>query len=161
VSLIDLFPTLVELAEADEATDIDGHSLLGLLEDPSRADAPERVVLSEYHGEGVRAPCFMVRRGNFKYIHIHGHEAQLFDLADDPGETRNLAGDPGYRQVEVELREEVSSRFDPDAIAADVEHSQTERILMQRAMERGRPTTWDHRPGYEEVERGRPEELHD
>ena len=44
------------------------------------------VAFSEIHSEGIHGPCFMVRKGKFKYIYVHGHDAQLFDLEADPGE---------------------------------------------------------------------------
>lgn len=43
-------------------------------------------MFSEYHLEKVFAPCFMVRLGHFKYILVHEHDEQLFDLDADPGE---------------------------------------------------------------------------
>ena len=59
---------------------------------------PGRAVLSEYHVEKVRAPCFMARRGRWKYVLVHGHDEQLFDLEADPGEWTNLRrGAPGGR----------------------------------------------------------------
>jgi choline-sulfatase len=145
VSLIDFFPTLTEFADTLEPNDIDGRSFLELLENP-RAEDPERIVISEYHGEGVKAPCFMARKGTFKYVYIHGHESQLFDLAKDPEETQNLAGQPAFSTIETSLREEILNRFNPDAIAADVQQSQKERILMQHAMDEGKPTNWDYEP---------------
>src|SRR5690606_36357693 len=86
VSLVDLLPTLRDLIGVpdSERTPMESESFAGLLlgED---AD-PDRAAFSEYHLEKVWAPCFMVRRGRFKYIHIHGHGSQLFDLEADPGE---------------------------------------------------------------------------
>ncbi len=145
VSLIDVFPTLVEFTGAEEPIATDGRSFLNLLEGRND-DGPERVAISEYHCEGVLAPCFMVRKGAFKYVYVHGHEPQLFDLESDPSEMRNLAAQAEFRKVESALREEVMRRFDPDAIAADVRRSQAERILMQKAMDCGRRTTWDYQP---------------
>ena len=59
-----------------------------------RGDAdPNRAVLSEYHVEKVRAPCFMARRDRWKYVLVHEHGEQLFDLEADPGEWTNLAGE--------------------------------------------------------------------
>lgn len=152
VSLIDIFPTLVEFTDAPALIDADGQSFLSLLDSP-RADRPERVVISEYHGEGVAAPCFMARKGMFKYVYIYGHEPQLFDLENDPEETNNLAGKQSFSEIETSLREELLSRFDPEAIAADVKRNQAERILMQGAMNEGEHTTWDYQPFFDETER--------
>jgi hypothetical protein len=56
------------------------------------SDTQERMAFSEIHSEGTRGPCFMVRKGRSMYIHVHGHDDQLFDLEADPGEWNNLAG---------------------------------------------------------------------
>jgi choline-sulfatase len=148
VSLVDLFPTLAEFTDAPVPIDIDGQSFADLLEDPS-AKQPDRVAVGEYHCEGVAAPCFMARKGPHKYIYIHGHEPQLFDLENDPEEVRNVAGQAEYEGIERALRNEILSRFDPDAIAEDVRRSQAERLLMQQAMDTGERTTWDYQPFYD------------
>ena len=39
----------------------------------------------------------MIRTARYKYITYHGDPVeQLFDMVDDPGETRNLAGQSEY-----------------------------------------------------------------
>ena len=65
VSLVDLLPTLVDLAGGGGADSlpnpVDGRSLTGHLR--GRSDTEERDVLAEYCGEGVPAPWLMIRRG--------------------------------------------------------------------------------------------------
>ena len=104
VSLIDIFPTLVELTHAQPAVEIDGRSFFGLLDGRSDAGRP-RAVISEYHGEGVTAPCLMIRKGDFKYVYIHGHEGQLFNLRLDPGEWHNLAASAAHHDIAASLRQ--------------------------------------------------------
>jgi choline-sulfatase len=50
----------------------------------------DRVVFSEYHGHGARESSFMIRRGNWKYLHHFNAPHQLFNLSEDPHELRNL-----------------------------------------------------------------------
>jgi choline-sulfatase len=130
VSLLDLAPTLLELAGAPREPGLEGRSLL----DPE----PDRVVLSEYHVEKVRAPCFMARRGALKYVYVHGHDEQLFDLEADPGERTDLGRDH-------DLYRAILDRFDPDEIAAAGAESVRRRELIGRAMARNR-TRWDFQP---------------
>jgi choline-sulfatase len=89
VSLLDLLPTLLDLAGVPEADrlPLDGRTLLPLF---NGSEEPERTVLAEYHVEKVKGPAFMARRGRYKYIHIYEHGSQLFDLENDPGEWHNL-----------------------------------------------------------------------
>lgn len=134
VSLLDLAPTLLDMAGCSERLPMDGGDLL----------EPSGVVLSEYHVEKVRAPCFMIRRGRWKYIYIHGHGEQLFDLAADPGERKNLGPHP----VADELRTLILDQFDPDAIARVGAESVARRELIARAMAMT-TTRWDYSPVFD------------
>jgi choline-sulfatase len=134
VSLLDLAPTILELARVEERLPMDGGSLL----------EPAGTVFSEYHVEKVRAPCFMVRRDRWKYVYIHGHGEQLFDVEGDSGEWTNLAGDVDTS----ELRELILERFDPEAIARDGAASVARRHLIARAMALA-PTRWDYAPVFD------------
>jgi arylsulfatase A-like enzyme len=50
--------------------------------------------------------CSMVRRANLKYLWSSAGGAEmLFDLAEDPMETRSMAGDPRYAQAMEQLRQ--------------------------------------------------------
>lgn len=107
VSLVDLAPTFLEAAGVQIPTDLDGHPLQECFRDPT--SGAERAIY-----------CFgpggfdMVQRGDVKYFRAQqGSDEMLFDLASDPGELTNLAGDAA-RQNDLEaLRHEmdlVSSR---------------------------------------------------
>jgi choline-sulfatase len=146
-SLIDLVPTILDIAgiPAAERLPMDALSLIDLLEGDA---GDERFVLSEYHVEKVRAPCFMARKGRFKYIYIHGYESQLFDLEADPGEWQNLAGDPELRDVETLLKNLILARFDPGRIAADGAASVRRREIIKAAMKRN-DVHWDYAPVFD------------
>ena len=135
VSLLDLVPTLLELAGAEAPLPLDGASLF---------DERERTILAEYHVEKVRAPCFMARRGRYKLIHVHGHDERLFDLEADPGEWEDV----DRPDVRDELRAEILARFDPEAIAAAGALSVERRALVARAMQRN-GTRWDYTPDFD------------
>ena len=145
VSLIDLLPTLCHLAGAPDVLPCDGASLMGLV---NGCDTAPRVVFSEMHSEAMGAPCFMVRSDCHKYVYVHGHDSQLFDLDTDPGEWHNLAGDPDYGDVASELEARILERFDPDSIAADVVASLHRRALIKQAMA-SNGTRWDYFPAFD------------
>jgi choline-sulfatase len=143
VSQLDLAPTLLELcgaAPSDEATaGLDGTSLAALLRDDGRRDAP---VVAEYLAEGVTAPAVMVRAGALKLVRCPGDPDQLFDLAADPRELRNVAGDARG----APLVEEADRRWDLAALQRAVLDSQRERRLVVPALDRGRYAAWDYAP---------------
>lgn len=101
-NLVDLFPTLCDAAGFERPTGIDGRSLL--------EDADE--TFSQL-GTGH----FMLRRGHWKYI-VLGPDAGdevLFDLASDPGETCNAAGEhpAECRALRARLTELTAGRVRP------------------------------------------------
>jgi arylsulfatase A-like enzyme len=98
----DLFPTILEMAAVEipgaHAETVDGASLDGLL----RGDAGPRVdrVLGWHYphqwgapGPGIH-PFSAIRRGRWKLVYFHAERRfELFDLRDDPGETRDLSAE--------------------------------------------------------------------
>lgn len=147
VSLVNLMPTFLDMARVrvEERLPVDGRSLMGLLDG---SDAGDWEALSEYHSQGVHAPCFMIRKGAFKYVYIHGYESQLFDLEADPGEWHNLAGQPEYREIEAQLKARILEQFDPQAIDEAVSESVQKRTVIRRAMEIS-STRWDVEPRFD------------
>jgi choline-sulfatase len=144
VNLIDLAPTFLELAGVQEWLPMDGASLLPC----AQGGGTGRVTFSESHTNGVYEPCFMVRRGRFKYVYIRNEEGQLFDLERDPGEWHSLCGDPGYAQVEAELRALILERFDPDAVEEELLLSLQRRALLKAANE-ANDLHWDYSPFFD------------
>ncbi len=145
VSLIDVLPTLVDLAGGDAArlaSPIDGRSLLPQL----RRDGGPDEVLGEYLAEGAVAPVVMIRRGPLKFIHSPADPDQLYDLANDPDEMRNLATDPAFADRVAAFRVEVARRWDIEAIDRAVRESQQRRHLVDAALMTGTPKPWDFQP---------------
>jgi len=153
VSLLDVLPTLVELAgdggrTIDYAAPVDGSSLLPLV---SREQ--ERDVCGEYMGEGTVAPLVMIRRGRYKYIHCEVDPPQLYDLEADPEELENLAAGPGHADIAAGFAAEVAERWDLARIRSEVIASQRRRRLVGRALMTGRHTPWDFEPSLDAANR--------
>lgn len=97
VSLIDIFPTLAELASLPPKEDLDGRSLVPLLEDPEMPwDYP---AITTYDFDE-----FSIRTEDFRYIkYIDGGE-ELYDHRSDPEEWVNLADDPAYAETKDRMQ---------------------------------------------------------
>lgn len=104
VSLQDLYPTLVELADLNVDQKLDGNSLVPLLEDPGR-DWEKPVLIT--HGPGN----FAVRSGPWNYIRYQNGDEELYNLKSDPEEFNNLASEPGYENVIERLGKHMPSDY--------------------------------------------------
>lgn len=137
VNLTDLTATFLDIAGADPLPQCDGASLAPLLRDAASPWLDETV--SEYVNDGVAAwsggrqvLSRMLRTGRYKYVYHHGFPDQLFDLADDPDETRDLASDPAHAALCQQLRDRTLSDWDPDAIGRQVGRNVADQSVLGR-----------------------------
>ena len=146
-SLLDLAPTLMDIAFTDKAggpavetgAPLDGRSLWPAA---TGGDDPVDETIGEYMGELTSHPMFMIRRGRYKYIHCDTDPPQLYDISADPAEHRNLAGSPELAELSASFAAEVSQRWDSAAIREQVVASQRARRVVHAAAAEG----WDYLP---------------
>ena len=119
VSHVDLVATLADAAGAS-AEGLRGHSLL--------RDGHPGFAYSESHSEGNATGSFLIRKGDWKYIHFTGDAPLLFNLQTDPGEFQNLAGKPEHAATQRELHAHLTSLVNPDAVT-DAAFRRQEEVL--------------------------------
>lgn len=125
VALTDLLPTICGLARVGPDTPLDGHDLSEVVR--GDAEPPDRPVVSDNlakrWGEGTEFR--MARWGDYKYVRFRAAPDLLFDLADDPQESRNLvtSDDPFDRDALQRLSAFVDATMDFD----EAERERTER----------------------------------
>ncbi len=164
-SLVDLLPTLADLADPEGGLDViearhDGRSLRKAVEGGT-LDGPN-IVFSEMAADALTAPAVAVIEGSHKYIHCDTDPPLLFDFAADPMEARNLAGTPAAAQIEDRLSAIVREKWDFAAITEQVLESQCHRRLVERAHSVGVQPSWDYDiviPGRHQYFRASPENL--
>lgn len=116
VSTIDLYPTLCELAGIPVPTSVDGRSLTHLFREPEALHRP--FVYAGYRDiqRAVVGPRYKLieyvaqSRPDAQPPHTVGtRRTQMFDLRDDPWETRDLASDPTFAGRVRALRDQLGS----------------------------------------------------
>ncbi len=132
VSHIDLFPTICELVGIEKPAWLQGRSLLPLVR--GEAEEIHEAIFSEVTFHAAYEPMRAVRTRRWKYIRrfedrpgpvlpntddspsktlwmTHGWRSrppameQLYDLIFDPNEAHNLADDPAYAPIRLEMEE--------------------------------------------------------
>jgi len=110
---IDLLPTFLDFAGAPAPAKLTGRSLRPLALGEAVTGWRDCVVVENDMEQGrstgdieAVAQGRMIRTERYKYcIYDHGQRREsLVDLQTDPGETRNLAGNPDYRKILLEHR---------------------------------------------------------
>jgi choline-sulfatase len=99
VSLMDIYPTLVDLSGFEKPAHLDGHSLLPQIKNPNTSTAP---VISSYQFTWTEKPFagHSVRSKNYRYIYYPdiGLE-ELYDHQSDPNEWNNIAYKKGSNRI--------------------------------------------------------------
>ena len=102
VSLVDLYPTLVEICGADGPRTLDGQSLVPLLREPARSSG--------------RAVVTMFDRGNtslgtdrWRLIRYADGSEELYDHSRDSHEWKNLTGNPEFADFQKRLSRQLQS----------------------------------------------------
>ena len=114
--LIDLYPTVTELAGLNPPEDLPGESLVPILTAPKTESWTKELVftLSRNGGESIRTPEW-----RFTHWGYGSKGEELFDLKKDPGEFTNLAKDPAYAEIVETLRQSLREKrtaagYDPE-----------------------------------------------
>ncbi|MBG80745.1 MAG: aryl-sulfate sulfohydrolase [Phycisphaerae bacterium] len=102
VTLMDVVPTILELADIDHpSNELDGHSLVPLLENNGTFKKrslfwhfPAYLEAGGKAGPWRTTPVGVVREGDWKLLEFfEDGRVELYDLRTDPGETKNVAAD--------------------------------------------------------------------
>jgi arylsulfatase A-like enzyme len=102
VSLLDLYPTLLDMAGLPANEKNEGHSLVPLLKNPAKAWPHPAII-------GYRENSFAVQGDRYRYLRYGDGSEELYDHQDDPNEWTNLANDPQFEAVKQELAEHLKA----------------------------------------------------
>lgn len=108
VGLIDIYPTLVELSGLPAKSDLDGHSLVGLINNPKmKWEHPARIFYGEKN--------ISIRTDRFRLTQYEDNSQEFYDMKKDPNEWYNLASDKKYEKNIQELQKYIPSEWAPNS----------------------------------------------
>lgn len=133
VSLVDVFPTLLDAAEIDIPDFLSGTSFWPLLR---QADAHwKNTAHIECLAHTACHPEAGVVKGRYKFIYFMNEPAQLFDLQEDPNELVDLAAQPEYKALVEEFTAELLSWWPVHSLDQAVRKSQRLRRYVKAGTE--------------------------
>ena len=97
VSLMDVYPTLTELAGLPSPPHLEGTSLRPLLENPDNTPWDHAAITTYQRNNHA------VRTDRYRYIRYADGTEELYDHTNDPYEWTNLAGDPSFSALKDNL----------------------------------------------------------
>ena len=97
ISLVDIAPTLLDLCGASKIPDAHGRSLIPILKRKYNP-AEWRDAYAEFYGQRFVYSQRILWHDSWKYVFNPGGIDELYNLADDPYEMKNLAHDPAQRE---------------------------------------------------------------
>jgi len=107
-SLLDIYPTLIELCGLPEKKELSGISLVPLLRNP---DLDTRRAIITTNGRNNHA----IRDTRWRYIRYSDGSEELYDHDSDPHEWNNLAGNPEHASIIDRLAEWIPKVNAPNA----------------------------------------------
>jgi arylsulfatase A-like enzyme len=99
VSLMDLYPTLVELTKVERPSHLDGTSLLAQLKTPAEPRSQPAITTM---GDGAEA-SYSARSEHWRFIRYSDGTEELYDHRSDPHEFTNLAHDAAHSATKTSL----------------------------------------------------------
>lgn len=96
VSLLDIYPTLVEMCGLPKNPKTEGRSLVPLMENPVLAWPYPAVT-------GYGKDCYAIQNERYRYLRYEDGGEEFYDLKNDPHEWNNISEDPDIAGVKKEM----------------------------------------------------------
>ena len=112
ISQIDLFPTLLELANIDPQGHNDNSAARSFAKSLTTGEFEknDEVFLEQEETRAIRTPSWLYKR-RFQQAPNPPYPDELYDLTNDPLEKTNLVDDPQYAEISDELIRKIERFF--------------------------------------------------
>mgnify|MGYP002623390674 FL=1 len=113
VTTLDIYPTLIELCGLPPKPELNGSSLVPLLQDPSMPWAVPAIM-------NYRRNNNTIRTEDWRYVRYLDNREELYDEVNDPYEWTNLAGNASYAGVKSQLASQVTAFNVPEVVQGPI-----------------------------------------
>lgn len=110
VELLDLYPTIAELAGLDYSEHLQGKSLVPVMEDPQFEVRDAAFSMNRWRG-GV---AYLLRTNKWAYVQYDedaGSGMELYDMEYDPKQYNNLANNPQFENIVLEFQNRLKQKL--------------------------------------------------
>ena len=108
VSLIDMYPTLIELCNLPKTPHkLEGTSIASTL------SAPAKAVDRDVYLPHMFPNSYAIMNRKWRYIRYRDNSEELYNVQKDPNEWRNLAQEPGHVKIKQQLASKAPKTFAP------------------------------------------------
>lgn len=104
--LLDIYPTMCELAKLPIPTTVDGHSLVPVMRGQKESVRDSVVLMYKGFQQAIRNKRYKLIRYQVNSVET----MQLFDLQEDPLEINNLIDEPSIKKVKADLLDLMRTR---------------------------------------------------
>jgi arylsulfatase A-like enzyme len=119
VSLLDVYPTLLDLCGLPDNPHLEGISLTLQISDPGAPRQRPAITSSHYGNHAIRSRYW-------RYIRYSDGAEELYDHRTDPEEHRNLASDPSLQRIKAELQAWIPTEAADEVIPIEVRRRESE-----------------------------------
>lgn len=127
VELLDVFPTLFELANVKKSSQAEGVSLVPLLDGDDSTSLNKHYAASQYgRGAGKSKMGYTIRTDKYRYTEWHDNDyrsydeydedniigKELYDYVKDPNETESMIGKKEYEDIQEDLEEKLREHLE-------------------------------------------------
>jgi arylsulfatase A-like enzyme len=152
VSLVDLFPTLIELCGLPKETrlstqgvPLDGYSLVPFLKNADNAKwsgpAAALTAIHKWNDPDPAKQSYSLRSKDWRYIRYHNGDEELYHNAADRYEWTNLSAKPEYASVVTAFRQEMDQRV-YQTFAAQADPSTALKVEASAAVSKDAGEAW-------------------
>ena len=125
VELVDVFPTLFDLANVKQSDQTDGKSLATLMDKNPKNDIKPVIALSQYPREDNKKMGYSIRTERYRYTEWHENKyntekpydatnimgVELYDYVSDPLELKNHANESNYTVIAKDLQSKLKGKL--------------------------------------------------